>query len=109
MIISISKAYDDFIKTKEYISYSDKKNMPDYLDDEEMKGMEGGYFYLNQGCYILKSNNRHSPNKIHHAKKDYSLIIERSEYYSDSLIELENILFSEFAMNEYQLLYKENK
>ena len=109
MTISISKAYDDFIKTKEYISYSDKHNMPDYLDDEEMKGMQGGYFYLNQGCYILKTNKMHSIDKIHHAQKDYNLIIERSEYYSDSLIELENILFLEFAMNEYELLYKENK
>jgi len=105
MNIKLSKAYDDFIKTKQYISYSDKDNFPDYLDDEDMRYMKGGYFYQDKGCYILKSDNDGNPN----ARDNYYLIIERSEYYSNDLTELENILFLEFAMNEFKLLYKENK
>jgi len=100
MTIKLSKAYDDFIKTRKYL---DVKKFPDYLIEEEIsEDVIGGYFYQNEGCYILVNKK----DKANPLSPSYYLIIERSEFQSDDLTSLENILFQEFALGEFDLLNK---
>lgn len=98
MTIKLSKAYDDFIKTRQYLKPID---FPDYLTHEDVhEDVLGGYFYQNQGCYILV----HRKSDTNQLSPKYYLIIERSEYESDDLTSLENILFQDFALGEFDLL-----
>ena len=91
MTKKLSKVFDDFIKTRVYL---EPKDFPDYLTEDELsEDVVGGYFYQNEACYIL----------VQRTPK-YYLMIERSEYESDDLINLENILFQDFALGEFDLM-----
>ena len=97
-IKKLSTVYDDFINTRQYLKPID---FPDYLTEEDVtEDVLGGYFYQNQGCYILVL--RKSDTNLLSPK--FYLIIERDEYESDDLTNLENILFMDFAMGEFDLM-----